>query len=390
MNPRPLIATGQQIGAGWSPALSVAKALASLAEARRTGGEAMYWLADEDHDRAEVASVAGWSGDRLIRHRFRFDTRAGTSTGWLPWTSQHQAEATALWGPLPEPETPTLRGHVLALGDPLWNRGLRPFSPTYPTVRQSIQSELERWRSLDLQALLIRQAGVLKAEGAPLPLDPNVQAAWFSLDPRTGRRQRLEAHEPLPDAHWLSPGAAIRPLMQSLMLPVTAVVLGPSERAYWRLCEPLWERVGLAAPRIIPRPSVYVVPRGFRVSPDQLDALRHGAWERLGAWPGTLPTARFQVAEPDASWPESLQERFRREQTRSRERLTKLDRRLHREAASQQFGGDPEHLRQALFPFGLPQERVLPGVPWLRNGQLLDTILERMDGEHPVILVEEP
>ena len=30
---KPVIATGQQIGAGWSPALSVAKALAALAEA---------------------------------------------------------------------------------------------------------------------------------------------------------------------------------------------------------------------------------------------------------------------------------------------------------------------------------------------------------------------
>ena len=141
MNPRPVIATGQQIGAGWSPALAIAKA-----------------LADEDHDRAEVASVVGWDGPRLVRHRFRFDTRPGTATGWLPWTPQHQTEATKLWGPLPEPEDPTLRGHVLALGQPLWERGLRPFSPTDPAVREPIQSEMERWRTLDLQAGLVQQA----------------------------------------------------------------------------------------------------------------------------------------------------------------------------------------------------------------------------------------
>ena len=46
---RPVIATGQQIGAGWSPALSVAKALAALAEARRSGAEAVYWLTAEDN-----------------------------------------------------------------------------------------------------------------------------------------------------------------------------------------------------------------------------------------------------------------------------------------------------------------------------------------------------
>ena len=387
---KPVIATGQQIGAGWSPALSVAKALAALSEARRTGAEAVYWLADEDHDRAEVASVVGRAGDRLIRHRFRFETRPGTATGWLPWTPEHQSQATALWGPLPEPTEATLRGHVLALGQPLWARGLRPFSPTDPTVREPIQAELERWRALNLEGYLIRQAEALAAQGAPLPLDPSVQAAWFSLDPGTGRRQRLERDTPLPRGHWLSPGAALRPLMQSLMLPVAAVVLGPSERAYWRLCEPLWERVGLPAPKILPRPSVYVMPKGVRVTPAQLDALRHGAWDRLATWPGVLPSSKIQRAEPEPSWPAALAVRFQREQERSHSRLAKLDARLHREAAATVLGGDPERLRQTLFPFGKPQERVMPGVPWLRNEALLDAILDRMDGATPAILVEEP
>jgi len=390
MSQGPVIATGQQIGAGWTPALSVAKALAALAEARRTGGEAVFWLADEDHDRAEVATVAGWDGDRLIRHRFRFDTRMGTATGWLPWTPAHQAEATALWGSLPEPQEPTLRSHVLALGRPLWERGLRPFSPTEPALREPIQGELERWRALDLEILLAEQAESLVAQGAPLPLDPRIQAAWFSLDPRTGRRQRLDAGASLPKGCWLSPGAAIRPLMQSLMLPVAAAVLGPSERAYWRLCESLWDRVGLPAPKILPRPSVFVTPPGFQVSTGQLDAIRLGAWDRLAAWSGPLPSARFQGVDPDPSWPEPLQNRFQKEQARSRQRLTKLDRRLHRLAATRLLGGDPEHLRQTLFPFGTPQERVMPGAPWLRNGALLNAILGRMDHDTHLILVEEP
>lgn len=390
MSPAPVIATGQQIGAGWSPALSVAKALAALAEARRTGAEAVYWLADEDHDRTEVASVVGQKEGRLVRHRFHFEARAGSATGWLPWTAAHQAEATALWGTLPEPQEPTLRGHVLALGQPLWDRGLRPFSPTAPAVREPIQAELERWRAIDLETPLMRQAERLEAEGASLPLDPRTQAAWFSLDPRSGHRQRLERGEPLPVGHWLSPGAAIRPLMQSLMLPVAAVVLGPSEQAYWRLCEPLWAQVGLDAPRILPRPSVYVLPAGFRLAAEQLEALRLGAWDRLASQPGTLPTTRFQVVDPLPEWPAALQARFRQELDRTRDRLARLDRRLHREAAANVLGGDPERLRQVLFPFDAPQERVMPGAPWLRQGALLDRILDRMDGSTSLILVEEP
>ena len=55
-----MIVTGQQIGAGWTPALSVAKALAALAEAKRRGADAVYWMADEDHDRTEVAAAVGF------------------------------------------------------------------------------------------------------------------------------------------------------------------------------------------------------------------------------------------------------------------------------------------------------------------------------------------
>ena len=388
--PRPVVATGQQIGAGWSPALSVAKALAALAEARRTGAEAVYWLADEDHDRTEVAAVVGTRDGRRIRRRFSFEAPEGTATGWLPWTGRHQAEAESLWGTCPAPAEPTLRGHALALGEPLWRRGLRPFSPTDPAVRAPIQAVLEGWRALDLEADLLRQAARLEAEGAPLPLDPRTQAAWFTLDPATGRRRRLEPRESLPPGRWLSPGAALRPLMQSLLLPVEAAVLGPAERAYWRLCEPLWERVGLPAPRIVPRPSVFVLPPGLRLEAGQLPRLRDGDWADLAPWPGDTATARLPIPDPDPAWPEAIRKRYAAELDRTRTRLGRLDRRLHREAAAAALGGDPEGLRQALFPFGRPQERVVPGLEWLRDEALLDRILDRMDGGTDPILAEAP
>ncbi len=191
----PIVVTGQQIGAGWTPALSVAKALAALAEAERLGGQAVFWMADEDHDRLEVASTVALEGTRLRRHRFAFEAPPGTAAGWLPWTPAHQREAEALWGPLPLPAEPTLRGHFAALGDPLIRRGLRLFSPTDPALRRPIQEELERWRSLDLEGEILRQAQRLEAEGAPSPLDPRTQHAWFSLDPSSGLRRPLEPGE---------------------------------------------------------------------------------------------------------------------------------------------------------------------------------------------------
>ncbi len=388
-----MIVTGQQIGAGWTPALSVAKALAALAEAKRRGADAVYWMADEDHDRAEVAATVGFENGRLVRHRFRFDAPDGTATGWLPWGPSQQREAETLWHEVPISAERTLRGHALSLGEPLWKLGLRPFSPTNPVVREPIQSELERWRSLDLEAQLLLSAERLETEGAPLPLDPRQQAAWFSLDPRTGLRRRLERNDACPKNHWLSPGAALRPLMQSLMLPVEAAVLGPSERAYWRLIEPLWERVGLNAPHIIARPSVFVLPKGCSLKVDRLadlDALRDGRWEAFSSPNGTLPSHRVGDVPPDSSWGPTLGTRFTKELDRTRHRLERLDRRWIRDLAAHQFNMDPERLRQRLFPFGKAQERVLPGLFWLRDETLIHNILESMDGNRSLILVEEP
>lgn len=391
-SPRPVIVTGQQIGAGWTPALSVAKALAALAEARRLGMEAVYWMADEDHDRAEVAASVGLDKGRLVRHRFRFDAPAGTATGWLPWGAAQQREAEALWGRLPTPAEPSLRGHALSLGEPLWNLGLQPFSPTNPAWRAPIQGELERWRSLDLEAQLLRSAERLEAEGAALPLDPRQQAAWFSLDPRTGLRRRMERGDGCPNHHWLSPGAALRPLLQSLLLPVEAAVLGPSERAYWRLAEPLWERVGLKAPRIIPRPSVFVLPKGCHVRATRLtdlNALRDGNWQTFAGVEGSFPSHRLGGASPDPAWGPTLGARFTKELARTRHRLERLDRRWIRNLVANEFNMDPEQLRQQLFPFGKAQERVLPGLYWLREERLLQRILDTMDGNRSLILVEE-
>jgi hypothetical protein len=387
--PCPLVATGQQIGVGWTPALSVVKALAALAEARRLGGRAIYWLADEDHDHLEVATTVGLQGERLVRHRFRFPAPEGTATGWLPCTAGHQAEAEALWGPLPAPAEPTLRGHVLALGEPLWRRGLEPFSPTAPERRAAIQEELARWRRLPLEAALVDQAQRLEGEGAPLPLDPRTQAAWFALDPATGRRRRLEPGATCPPGHWLSPGAALRPLMQSLLLPgLAAAVLGPAERAYWRLTEPLWDRVGLAPPRIIPRPTAFVLPPGWNLAPGQLEDLRQGRWEAFQDAPPALPSAALAAGTPDPGWGPVLSARFQRELDRTRQRLTHLDRRLRRDLAARRLGGDPERLRQALFPLGRPQERVLPGLFWLRDDSLLDRLETALGAGAPLVLLE--
>jgi hypothetical protein len=386
---RPLIVTGQQIGAGWTPALSVVKALTALVAARRLDGEAVYWLADEDHDRLEVSNTVGLDGERLLTHRFRFDAPEGTATGWLPWGDTQQWEGEILWGALPEPLEPTLRGHVLSLGSPLWKRGIFSFSPTNPEHRDPIQAHLERWRNLPLESLLIAQADRLEAEGETLVLDPRQQSAWFSLNPRTGHRKRLAKDEPCPSGHWLSPGAVLRPLMQSLMLPVSHVVLGPAEQSYWRLTEPLWEVVELEPPLILPRPSLYVLPSGLELSPAQLGAIRSGYWEVFSSPGHDVPTRTMDQLRPNPEWDPVLSQRYLQTLSWTRRKLQRLDRRLYRDDAAKVFGMEPERLRQHLFPLGKPQERVLPGILWLKDEALLDRMLERLASMGDTIFVEE-
>lgn len=389
-SPRPVVATGQQIGAGWTPALSVVKALAALAAAEARGAEAVFWMADEDHDHLEVASTVALGDARLRRHRFRFDAPPATATGWLPWGEAHQREAEALWGPVPRAPEPTLRAHFEALGQPLWRMGLRPYSPTLDPRRPELQDTLLRWRALGLERDLLRQAETLRTQGQVLPLDPAKQHAWFSLDPHTGLRRALEAGEACPEGCWLSPGATLRPLLQSLVLPVVAAVLGPAERAYWRLCDPLWERVGLTPPELLARPSVFVVPRGLPLSASQLPALRAGHWAALASAEAPLPSSLAGPCPRDEAWSQALGHRAEQAWARYQQQLRRLDHRLGRDAAARHLGQDPERLRQTLFPFDRPQERVLPGLGWLRDEALLARLREALRQGGETILVEAP
>jgi hypothetical protein len=275
------------------------------------------------------------------------------------------------------------------LGDNLWSRGIKPFSPTKDTDRAAIQTELERWRAIMLEKALHTQADYLESNGEKLILDPRQQSAWFSLDPATGERCRLDSGQPCPKGCWLSPGAALRPLMQSLLMPVEAVVLGPGERAYWRLLERIWDTVGLNAPQILPRPTVFVMPEGAcELLPDELEPLRLGQWETLAPITPMKPSA-MPFPKPLDGWGGAIAKRYSTEVSRLQARLERLDARLARDAAEKRLGANIEKPRQALFPFNKPQERVIPGWYWLQRPSLLDAIEKAMEKRAEIYVVKE-
>jgi hypothetical protein len=146
--------------------------------------------------------------------------------------------------------------------------------------------------------------------------------------------------------------------------------------------------VGLEPPQIIARPNAFIMPKGLRLAPLQLEALRAGYWEAFLPDRPALPSQALTV-QPDPAWGPTLGNRFRQELARTRHRLLKLDRRIFRDQVGSLIGEDPERLRQRLFPFGKPQERVIPGAFWLRDEALLDRLLEALGHGEAMVMVEE-
>lgn len=384
---RPVIIGGQQIGAGWTPALTVTKALTILNEARRINGRAIFWCADEDHDREEVSKTVAIKNGQVQRYQFQFDSSLQQATGWLPWTEIHQAEAVKLWTHVPTPEEPTLRSFFIAVGAPLWKLGIEAYAPTLDPNRLEFQEALIRWRALGLEKDLIEQFNKLQSTDPGFPLNPNLQSAWFALNRSTGERRRLEASDPLPANSYLSPGAALRPLYQSLIFNIDGVVLGPTERLYWKIIDPLWEKLNIKKPRIIERPTVFVTPKGARVSIHDLPIIKSGLWDSA-TFDAPIPSSSVSLAV-SSSWSRELTQALEQEVQKFKDRIKKYDRKMRRDFLTEAWGIDPEAIRQHLFPLDKDQERVIPGLYWLNQSYLLDKILKFTETGASLGIIEE-
>lgn len=74
------------------------------------------------------------------------------------------------------------------------------------------------------------------------------------------------------DPGSFSPSAALRPVLESWLLPVGATVLGPGELAYWSQLPPLFEWAGAPVPNLRPRRSWAVVEEKVEKVLRKLDA----------------------------------------------------------------------------------------------------------------------
>jgi bacillithiol synthase len=292
------IIAGQQTGFAGGPLYTLVK-LATLVrmkrdnEARGIPTTVFFWLATEDHDFAEVASVAFPAGDARAQRELVY-LRAARAV-----------ETRDVVGPLPVP--PVLIDELLAFFDmrrPPWLREGITFRDSFaeliasvfprdvvlvdallPELRRAgaplFASIASKWDAI--QGALAARAAELAAAGYTPQVAPRENGQYtllYAIDDRGNRDITDKASAP----ERTSTSALTRPLLQDFVLQPDVFVGGPAEVAYYAQIAPLHEMLGIAMPRVALRAHALVAPK--RVA---------RAFERYGIEPEEIFTSAEEL-----------------------------------------------------------------------------------------------
>jgi bacillithiol synthase len=271
------VIAGQQVGFAGGPIYTLAKLAGMLKlkrdnEARGIPTTVFFWLATEDHDFAEVATLSLPKRDpkqQLDLTTFR---------------AHHPSSKMAV-GALPVPEELTLALiEFLDIPRPSWLRQGITFRDSFaelitsavdgkfilvdallPELRRAgaplFDGILGNWdriqHSLDGRAEELTRAGY-----APqvIPRTGEAHTLLFDLDDN-GRRNLIESPKTLPPPERTSTSALTRPLLQDFVLRPDLFVGGPSEVAYYAQIAPLHELLNVPMPRVALRAHELLAPK---------------------------------------------------------------------------------------------------------------------------------
>jgi uncharacterized protein YllA (UPF0747 family) len=277
------VIAGQQVGFAGGPLYTLAK-IATLLKMKRdlekqgTPATAMFWLATEDHDFDEVATlnvpVRGGQLDLLCMRAVR------------------TAESRAVVGSLPVPE-PLVAQFLtfFEIDRPAWLREGITFRDSFAELIASVFGnevivvdallpELRRaggplFDAIEtnrdaIHAALSQRGAELRAAGYSEQVVPNEKGEYtllYELDDH-GNRQ-----PPTPNrsAERTSTSALTRPLLQDSVLRPDVFVGGPAEVAYYAQIAPLHELLGIEMPRVALRGHVLVAPKRIAKAMDRFE-----------------------------------------------------------------------------------------------------------------------
>lgn len=420
------IVTGQQVGLLGGPLFTLYKALTVGKLARWLADELerpvvpVFWLAGEDHDYEEVASVTVLRGSDPVTLRlerpvpddegpvgsltlpetivalldeleellpptsFREPLMAMLRETYQPGVSFQDAFARLLKRWVPEEVGLVLidpaDARLKALARPLFERELTDWETAHRRLEAVSQMLNERYH---VQVQPRPTNLFLLTDHQRIPLDAGPDS--FHLRGTDQVRSRAEVLQLLQEApERFSPSALLRPLYQDWLLPTLCYVAGPSEIAYWAQLKPLYEWAELPMPLVYPRALVLLVePRiarwlqRYHLRPEELQEEPGRLFHRLvkeqldGELEEAFEAARQQlralgarlrplVERVDPSLgpaTEAWATNLEHELDRFRARVLKAGKRQEETLRNQII-----RARNSLFPEGVLQERVFSPV----------------------------
>ncbi len=441
-----LVTTGQQPLLFLGPVYVLYKAVTAVVAAERlreagTPALALFWVAGDDHDWAEVGRTRLPDlGNRLREVALPPpEEREGRAVGPTRFGDGIENLLETIFDLLPDSEfkpiyldlfrdayrpgrtlseafgralTGVLDGLPLAWLDSTEGALRRSAAPLYRRVLREAGEVEEAFRA---STRSVREAGYEplihdEAGGVPLFVDRPSGRTRLLRDGE-GRLRIGREGEPVPrervleelEAHpeRFSPNVALRPVLASWLLPTRATVLGPGELAYWTQLPGLFRWAGVPFPRLRPRGGWTVVEGKVEKVLEKLDAgpeaFRDGGEELVravrerGRPPGVqeaLEGARRAVQEALGGVEEAVQAELpglrstvgaaRHEAFQSLDRLqSAVDQRVEEQNAVLL-----QQIRKAalhLWPDGEPQERVVSPLYYVSRygASFVDRLVDR-------------
>ena len=305
-----VIVTGQQAGVLLGPLFTLSKAMTALRLAAELDRDdrpvvAVFWVAAQDHDAAEIRETVllGPQAEyRSVGLPFPEGQPAGRTPWERAWSESLDATLVDLYGDGPQAqearaivraasEASSTIADVFArlLSAVLGARGLIVLDPTQEAMaRRFTPLLLHDAADPAVGPSAIREAGeTLRARGFEPQLGRASDATNLFLQ-RQGEPRRLlrfdggafhpdgveqerltvaDLHDVLErDPVAITPAAGLRPITQDAVLPTAAVVVGPGELRYFAQLRGVYTHHGVPMPVVWPRASVTLLePPAVRV-----------------------------------------------------------------------------------------------------------------------------